>query len=547
MVRYIFSILLLLISITVNATEYYIAPTTATPPGSDSNAGTIASPWLTLTKAWTAVNAGDIIYLRGGTYTNAMMPPTTLLQNKSGTAGNYIKIYNYPGESPLIDYSDATFTTQKMALRLINTDYIHIKGLHIRNMNQPVDGSVAHYGLILWSDVNNCIFENLEIDHIGGWGVVIGDLCNNNTFKYVDSHHNSDRYTPEETWGWSDGFETGSTTSTGTTFIGCRAYWNSDDGWDLRGHNGTVTIDSCWSFLNGYQPGEKSGDSDIMVHGGNGEGFKLGPKSNPNTTNILRTLTNCLASNNYSSGFSCNTSTGYYFGINIFNCTSFGSEIGYGFHTDSTMLMTLRNNISYNNLNEFNDPPVVIHDHNSFDIPITVTDEDFVSIDSTQLWAARSSNGNLPEITYLHLASTSDLIDAGTNVYLPYSGLAPDLGAFEYNLPVATTGLGWEPVLSKRNFKDYVNLPQSEWMIDAIPVTTTATELNYNVGVTSGIQGQIDAKAALSAPAFTTSITVTPGDTTVTAVVGKIVYKTSDNHLYICRQLTAKKWYQLDN
>ena len=155
-----------------------------------------------------------------------------------------------------------------------------------------------------------------------------------------------------------------------------------------------------------------------------------------------------------------------------------------------------------------------------------------------------------------HLQHTSACINTGLDVGLTsdYDGItvpqgsAVDIGAFEYvSLPVPTTGLGWEPVLSKRNFKDDVNLPQSKWMIDAVPVTTTAPEINNLVGTTSGIQGQLDAKAALSAPAFTTSITVTPGDTTVTAVVGKIVYKTSDNHLYVCKQLTAKKWYQLDN
>lgn len=36
-------------------------------------------------------------------------------------------------------------------------------------------------------------------------------------------------------------------------------------------------------------------------------------------------------------------------------------------------------------------------------------------------------------------------------------------------------------------------------------------------------------------------------DTTVTAILGRIVYKSSDNHFYGCRSLTGKKWYQLDN
>lgn len=43
------------------------------------------------------------------------------------------------------------------------------------------------------------------------------------------------------------------------------------------------------------------------------------------------------------------------------------------------------------------------------------------------------------------------------------------------------------------------------------------------------------------------SLTITATDTTVTAVVGRIVFKTSNLHFYGCKQLTGKKWYQLDN
>jgi len=187
---------------------------------------------------------------------------------------------------------------------------------------------------------------------------------------------------------------------------------------------------------------------------------------------------------------------------------------------------------------------------NNYDFTPTdgVTDDVYADnlLATDPLFIAAGSNFRLQE--------GSSAINAGTNVSLtsdydgnPIIGI-PDIGAFEYQtLPVATTGLGWEDVLSKRNFKDDVNLIKSRWMVDAVPITATAPEINNIVGVTSGIQGQLDAKAALAAPVFTGSITITAGDTTVTAAVGKIVYKTSDNHLYVCKQLTAKKWYQLDN
>ena len=37
------------------------------------------------------------------------------------------------------------------------------------------------------------------------------------------------------------------------------------------------------------------------------------------------------------------------------------------------------------------------------------------------------------------------------------------------------------------------------------------------------------------------------GDTTVTAAVGKVVFKTSNSHFYGCVRTTGHKWYQLDN
>ena len=37
------------------------------------------------------------------------------------------------------------------------------------------------------------------------------------------------------------------------------------------------------------------------------------------------------------------------------------------------------------------------------------------------------------------------------------------------------------------------------------------------------------------------------GDTTVTAAVGKVVFKTSDAHFYGCVATSGKKWKQLDN
>jgi hypothetical protein len=74
---------------------------------------------------------------------------------------------------------------------------------------------------------------------------------------------------------------------------------------------------------------------------------------------------------------------------------------------------------------------------NSWLSPFIVTTDDFLSIDPIGATGARKSDGSLPDITYMHLAAGSDLIDAGVNVGLPYYGSAPDLGCFERGLTAA--------------------------------------------------------------------------------------------------------------
>lgn len=69
--------------------------------------------------------------------------------------------------------------------------------------------------------------------------------------------------------------------------------------------------------------------------------------------------------------------------------------------------------------------------NNSWQNGLSATSADFVSVDTTLLKAARQRDGSLPSIDYLKLVPGSDLRNAGVDLGLPYSGSAPDLGAFE--------------------------------------------------------------------------------------------------------------------
>ena len=74
---------------TAHAADYYVATT-----GSDTNAGTMTTPFATLQRGVTAAAAGDTVFIRGGTY-RITTPATSgagINFTKSGTSdSNRIK------------------------------------------------------------------------------------------------------------------------------------------------------------------------------------------------------------------------------------------------------------------------------------------------------------------------------------------------------------------------------------------------------------------------------------------------------------------------
>src|SRR3954471_4931887 len=65
---------------------YYVSPS-----GLDASAGTESAPWKTLSHGLTAVQAGDTLVLRAGTYPGGVTIDTPDLT-----------VRNYPGERPII-------------------------------------------------------------------------------------------------------------------------------------------------------------------------------------------------------------------------------------------------------------------------------------------------------------------------------------------------------------------------------------------------------------------------------------------------------------
>ncbi len=75
--------------------------------------------------------------------------------------------------------------------------------------------------------------------------------------------------------------------------------------------------------------------------------------------------------------------------------------------------------------------------------------------------------------------------------------------------------------------------------------TVSAAEIAYVDGATSNIQAQLNDTVDFDTEELTNAVIISVGDTSVTAIVGRIVFKTSDTHLYLCTKLTAKKWYRV--
>src|SRR5580698_7093784 len=122
------------------ATTWYVAPT-----GSDTAAGTMAAPFATWGRAQTAAAAGDTVYFRGGTYkyttaTNTCGGSTTatvdaVVLSKSGTSGNMINYWAYPGETPVFDFSGITdmtnYNCRHSSVR-VDGSYLYLKGLELK-------------------------------------------------------------------------------------------------------------------------------------------------------------------------------------------------------------------------------------------------------------------------------------------------------------------------------------------------------------------------------------------------------------------------------
>jgi hypothetical protein len=108
------------------AATYYVSTT-----GNNNNVGSEGSPWRTLTAKTTTLACGDILYVRGGTYSTE----GEITFNQSCPSNNKIQVLNYAGEFPLISWSNRQTTTNHIYFNNGTTivSGITIEGLELYN------------------------------------------------------------------------------------------------------------------------------------------------------------------------------------------------------------------------------------------------------------------------------------------------------------------------------------------------------------------------------------------------------------------------------
>ena len=429
MKRHPLAIMTLLTAI-VTATDakvIYVAP-----QGDDAAAGTIDAPLATLPAAYRLTEGGDTVCFRGGTYnvTDSQVMKIegvyafVFALEKAGTAEHRTCYMGYPGERPVFDFSALMLDGKhRFAAFYLGADYVHLRNFDIVGVPVRIKGHTQSE-CVSARRGSHCIVEDIAMHD----GMAIGYYQKRGSHNLVvdcDAYNNYDDYSEGPYGGNVDGFgcHVFDTFEVGNVFRRCRAWRNSDDGFDLISCAAPVEIDHCMAFYNGYCPSSSPADTVNFVSAGDGNGFKAGGwgmnKRKTKCPDVCPShyIHHSLAYRNKAHGFYANH---HLAGNTWENNTSCGNRSNYNMLNRKNTFEaidvpgydhSLANNVSWTftdaslgghliNI----DPDRVTLTNNSFAPSVSsveVTAEMFVSTSVSLLFTRRLPDGRLPSIDFL--------------------------------------------------------------------------------------------------------------------------------------------------
>ena len=485
----------------MQATNYYAAPNA-------NGKGTSYAEPAELVTAIAKLASGDTLFLLGGQYDYSTK--ISVSSAKSGTEARRTVLMAYPGETPILDFRNMVYGERGLSIA-DGATYIHVKGLTIRYAGK---NGLINYGSF-------CLFENLDVYGCGDSGIQMKN-GGNNVIRNCDSHDNFDYQlgglNAADYGGNADGFADKQHSGAANSYYGCRAWNNSDDGWDFyqRVTNGSTTImENCVCYANGpeyydmmnhpryekdktwfdqFQEERIVTDADgakITVslrkyyNWGNGNGFKLGGASTVHNVVLYR----CLAVQNTVRGFDQNNNFG---DMVIYNASAYDNGSDYGFGNGNGGSLTIKNSVSLKSrsANYFRCSKVTNVNNSWNTSGVSCTEADFFSLDVSLIIQSREANGEMPTTLFMQLQEGSDLIDAGVDVDIPYGGTAPDMGCFEVGeLTVYPCGLTCETANMNQN------LLRGEPMERVVFSWFGGSEIASAEGLPNGVEAVVDIKA----------------------------------------------------
>jgi hypothetical protein len=229
------------------AATYYVDRNS--PSASDTNPGTLNSPWLTIQNAAETLAAGDTVFVRAGIYHE-----NVYLGNSGNATDGPIVFTAFPGETPVIEGTGVAESNNGI---IISASYVKLLGFEIRNWDEngiwienatnfEISDCLVHdifYGIGVSDGSHDFEFNRVTVFHFTLYGFDVspsGGADNyNGMFNDCIAHTGND---PEQN---VDGFALGHGNQHNFVFNRCITY-NVFDGFDISSQE--TTLNRCLAY-----------------------------------------------------------------------------------------------------------------------------------------------------------------------------------------------------------------------------------------------------------------------------------------------------------